>query len=171
MKYNVKYDRWVTKDGLVYRYDKNKDRLVQCCDTILNNGYIMNSTKVGSKLQHRIVWETFNGEIPDSLEIDHINTIRTDNKLDNLRVCTKSENMLNPITRKLNSESKKGKTFSIETRKKISKNLRKPRSDFGEKFFKHYGFTKRGGDINLYYRELRWYRNNNKVCRWEVEDK
>lgn len=170
MKYNAKYDRWVTKGGLVYRYDKKKDRLVQCSDTILNSGYISNSTKIGGKLQHRIVWETFNGQIPDGLEIDHLNTIRTDNRLENLRVCTKSENMLNPITRKRNSEAQKGKTLSVETCKKMSKNLRKPRSDFGEKFFEHYGFTKRGGDINLYKRELWWYHRHNKVCSWEVEE-
>ena len=30
MKYNEKYDRYVTKGGLVYRYDKKRDRLIQC---------------------------------------------------------------------------------------------------------------------------------------------
>lgn len=30
MKYNEKYDRYVTKSGLVYRYDKKTDRLIQC---------------------------------------------------------------------------------------------------------------------------------------------
>ena len=30
MKYNAKYDRWVTKGGLVYRYSKRQDKLVMC---------------------------------------------------------------------------------------------------------------------------------------------
>lgn len=171
MKYNTKYDRWVSKNGLVYRYDNKLDKLVLCSDTKINGGYITNSTKIGSKLQHRIVWETFNGDIPTGYEIDHLNTIRTDNKLENLRVCTKSENMLNPITRKRNSEAQKNKVLSKESRAKISSNLKKPKSDFGQKYFNHYGFTKRGGDINLYNRELYWYNKHNKVCSWEVEDK
>ena len=32
MKYNAKYDRWVSKDGLVYRYDKKNDKLVLCSE-------------------------------------------------------------------------------------------------------------------------------------------
>jgi len=171
MLYNAKYDRWVSKDGLVYRYDKKNDKLVLCSDSKLNSGYISNSTKLGCKLQHRIVWETFNGDIPTGYEIDHINTIKTDNKLENLRVCTKSENMLNPLTRKRNSEAQKRKVISKETRAKMSESLKKPKSEFGKKFFKHYGFTSSGGDINLYHREFYWYIKHNKVCRWEAEDK
>ena len=170
MKYNAKYDRWVSKDGLVYRYDKKKDKLVLCKDSKINSGYIMNGVKGGVQLQHIIVWETFKDTIQDGHEIDHINTIKTDNRLENLRVCTKSENMLNSITRKRCSEAQKNRFFSEETRAKISKNLRKPRSDFGQKYFNHYGFTKRDGDRNLYARELYWYIKHNKVCRWEVED-
>ena len=167
MKYNAKYNRWVSKEGLVYRYDTNLDKLVLCTDTKLNSGYISNSTKVGAKLQHRIVWETFKGNIPDGYEIDHINTIKTDNRLENLRVCTKSENMLNPLTRKRNSEAQMNKVLSEKTRSRISESLNKPKGEFGKKFFKHYGFTKRG-DVNLYRRELNWYIKHNKVCRWEV---
>ena len=58
---------------------------------------------------HRLVWETFNGKIPDGMEIDHINTVRDDNRLDNLRVVTHKENNANPITsdrvRKANRET------------------------------------------------------------------
>lgn len=168
MKYNAKYDRWVSKDGLVYRYDSKQDKLVLCSDSKLNSGYISNSTKVGGKLQHRIVWETFNGDIPTGYEIDHINTIKTDNRLENLRICTKSENMLNPLTRKRNSEAQMNKVLSKETRSKISHSLKKPRTDFGEKFFEHYGFTYSCGDKKLYMKELMWYRRH-KVCSWEVE--
>lgn len=41
---------------------------------------------------HRAVWEAFNGAIAPGLEIDHINGIRTDNRLVNLRAVTKTEN-------------------------------------------------------------------------------
>ena len=47
---------------------------------------------------HRLVYEAFNGPIPDGLQIDHINTVRDDNRLANLRVVTSKENHANPIT-------------------------------------------------------------------------
>lgn len=44
---------------------------------------------------HRIVWIMFNGDIPDNLEIDHINRDKYDNHIENLRLVTKSQNSLN----------------------------------------------------------------------------
>lgn len=45
-------------------------------------------------------------------EVEHIDTNRTNNVVSNLRWATVSMNKLNPITRKRNSESKKGHTFT-----------------------------------------------------------
>jgi hypothetical protein len=41
---------------------------------------------------HRIVWEHFFGPIPRGLEIDHINNIRDDNRLENLQLLSHKEN-------------------------------------------------------------------------------
>ena len=41
---------------------------------------------------HRLVWETFNGDIPDDLTIDHIDTNKKNNSLANLRLLTRSKN-------------------------------------------------------------------------------
>ena len=40
----------------------------------------------------RFIWIYFNGEIPKGLEIDHINHIKTDNRLENLRLVTPKQN-------------------------------------------------------------------------------
>ena len=56
-------------------------------------------------LVHRLVWEAFRGPIPDGYEIDHINTVRDDNRLANLRCVTPKENNHNPITRERHLES------------------------------------------------------------------
>lgn len=163
MKYNAKYDRWVSKEGLIYRYDKKRDRLVLCKLTLLH-GYQIITCQQPKKcivLIHRMVYETFNGEIPQGYEIDHINTIKTDNSLKNLRCVTHSENMLNPITRKLRSKTLKGKP---------SNNKGKGVSEFGKKFVEHYGFGA-SENIKLYQKENRFYWKNDKRCSWEVDNK
>lgn len=47
----------------------------------------------------RIVYEVLVGPIPDGMEIDHVNTVRDDNRVENLRVVTHRDNLLNPLTR------------------------------------------------------------------------
>ena len=150
MKYIEKYNRYVTKGGLIYRYSEKKDKLIICKQTKKDNGYYKITVKVNGVTKqvdvHRIVYETFNGEIPNGMEIDHINTVRDDHRLENMRLVTRKENMNNPIT--------------IE---KLKNNIT---SEFGLKFKEHFGITN-SDDHKLYDRELMWYRNHNKVCRWE----
>lgn len=45
-------------------------------------------------LEHRLAWFYVHGEIPEH-EIDHINQIRDDNRISNLRQVTRSENQRN----------------------------------------------------------------------------
>ena len=42
---------------------------------------------------HRLVWISFNGTIPEGLQVNHINEIKTDNRLENLNLMTAKENM------------------------------------------------------------------------------
>ena len=43
-------------------------------------------------LVHRLVWEAFNGTIPENMQVNHINEIKTDNRLSNLNLMTAKEN-------------------------------------------------------------------------------
>jgi hypothetical protein len=61
------------------------------------------------------------GEIPEGMVIDHINTIRTDNRLENLRCVTHLENNNNPLTIKHQSLSAKRRGMPLETLKKAWK--------------------------------------------------
>lgn len=57
---------------------------------------------------HRLVAITFIPNPNNKSEIDHINTNVEDNRVDNLRWVTSSENKLNPITRARMAKAKKG---------------------------------------------------------------
>ena len=100
-----------------------KDRLLK--PSFNNSGYlyvILYKNGVGKHyLIHRLVAEAFILNPEEKSDIDHINTIRDDNRVENLRWVTKSENMNNELTRKKNSESHKGKQLSEETKDRISK--------------------------------------------------
>lgn len=65
---------------------------------------------------HVIAWVIFYGTWPDR-EIDHINTIKTDNRIKNLRLATRSENNRNKPVRSDSSIGLKGVTFHPQTGK------------------------------------------------------
>lgn len=60
---------------------------------------------------HQIVWVLHNGDVPDGLEIDHINGQRNDNRIENLRLVTRSENLQNTRTPNHSSTGIKGVSF------------------------------------------------------------
>ena len=65
-------------------------------------------------LEHRLIWLMFYEETPD--EIDHINGIPDDNRLENLRPCTRTENLYNSKMRINNSSGVKGVYWNKQRR-------------------------------------------------------
>lgn len=155
MKYNDKYDLYLDDDFIIYYWDSKLDKLMQSKIYKNGTGYFIVNTNTGLKRVHRIIYETFVGTIPDGYEIDHINTICTDNRLENLRCVTHTGNMNNPITLKHMSKSQKGNTNARGN----------THSEFGIKFKDYYGIT-RYKNIKLYRKEHMWYLRHGK-CRWE----
>ena len=61
---------------------------------------------------HRLVASAFPeicGEYVNGLEVDHLNTLKTDNRATNLRWCTLKQNRNNPLTKQHYSDVQKGK--------------------------------------------------------------
>ena len=64
---------------------------------------------------HRLVFEVFVGQIPDDRELDHINDKRGDNRLENLRVVTHYQNLME----KESSRANRARASRVSIRKAI----------------------------------------------------
>jgi len=83
------------RDGMLFRDGKRLGFDAR------NRGY--RQITVGSRkkyYEHRVIWVYHNGEIPEGLEIDHINGKRDDNRIENMRLVTRADNNKNTGTKR-----------------------------------------------------------------------
>lgn len=80
---------------------------------------------------HRMAWALYYGEQPPK-EIDHINCIKNDNRIINLRACTRSQNQCNHTIRSDNTSGFKGVSWDSKRRKWIAMiNINKKQKNLG----------------------------------------
>ena len=103
---------WIgyTRNGEEFRFDNEDYERVIEYNWYLHkgNGYIethiYKENKKRTKLKiHRLIMNP-----PDNMQIDHINHDKTDNRRQNLRICTNAENQYNQSKRKDNTSGYKG---------------------------------------------------------------
>lgn len=84
-------------------YGTGKERI--CKLSVNGDGYLL--VKIDGKTMkvHRLVLESFMPNPENKPCIDHINTIKTDNRIGNLKWVNHKENSNNPLTRKHMSEN------------------------------------------------------------------
>jgi hypothetical protein len=79
----------------------------QIAGTVNQEGYVNIGVLRKRYLAHRLAWLYVNGEMPDG-EIDHINRIRSDNRISNLRAVSRKQNCENLGVRSDNTTGFRG---------------------------------------------------------------
>lgn len=81
--------------GLVYAPKSNTPGKPVGAQT--KKGYLRLCTNIAGRqhhfMVHRIVWVSVNGPVPDGHEVDHIDRVKTDNRISNLEAVPGSVNM------------------------------------------------------------------------------
>lgn len=83
------------------------------CSSINSDGYLMIMINGKAYPAHRLAWLIVYGTMPDGF-IDHINRVRTDNRISNLRLVTHSENMQNRKIQKNNKSGYRGVSWDAK---------------------------------------------------------
>lgn len=81
------------------------------CGTEKEDGYVLISIDRVLYRAHRLAWLYCYGRWPDG-DIDHINRIRSDNRISNLREANRSENLCNSSRRSDNKTGIRGVSFN-----------------------------------------------------------
>lgn len=87
-------ERFIYQEGKLYfRIDRGNKKAGTLAGNQRKDGYI--DIFICGKLvrAHRLIWMMHHGVMPEF--IDHINGIRNDNRIENLRVATRSQNQMN----------------------------------------------------------------------------
>lgn len=84
-------------EGLLFwrERDKFENRDEVAGYTHKESGYVHVTWKGQTWKVHRLIWIWHHGDIPEDLTLDHINRVRNDNRIENLRLVTHSDNQVN----------------------------------------------------------------------------
>lgn len=116
-------DSWLTQEILrsLITYDPETGTLARlpsgrAAGAVNDNGYVLISIRKKQYRAHRLAWLYMTGSWPVA-DLDHINGIRTDNRIANLREATRSQNLFN---KKMDRRNKSGfRGVSWTTKKKL----------------------------------------------------
>jgi len=165
----------VSSEGKIFKNGKEKKG---CVDN--RNGYIRVYMHSKRYYLHRIVAQAFIPNPENKLCIDRLNTVKTDNRVENLRWVSHKENSNNPLTKKHQSEwartdetkrkmseAKKGsnhpfygKHRSEETKRKMSEAHSKP----VVQYTKEGEFIREWSSVSEIERELGYNQGNISMC-------
>jgi len=99
------------KDGVLYnKINRKKARVGEVSGTVSDKGYRKIAVLGNIYRSHRLIYLMHHGDLPSA--IDHIDGNKLNNRIENLRKCTQSQNCYNSKMRKDNSAGVKGVYWS-----------------------------------------------------------
>jgi hypothetical protein len=118
MTYEEALKTFEYKDGLLYwLIDTGKKKTTgKVAGTKREKGHIQIQYKGKIYRAHNIVWLMHNKELPKQI-IDHINCNPSDNRIENLRLATNSQNLANRTKTKANTSGYKGVWWNNQLKK------------------------------------------------------
>jgi len=90
-----------------WKISKGTKKVGSIAGAINRTGYFAITIDKHRYLSHRLAWFYFYGVWPNE-DVDHKNRVRTDNRIANLRLASKSQNQFNSSIRKDNTSGYKG---------------------------------------------------------------
>jgi hypothetical protein len=139
---------FLPNDKITLVDDSDYDFLNQWKWYITSNGYVARKDKEGRHFRmHRVLMNT-----PIGMDTDHINRNKLDNRRNNLRICTRSENNINSKTRKDNGSNFTGVCWDNSKNKWRSFiNVDKNRIELGYFHLKKEAITiRKNAELRLY---------------------
>jgi hypothetical protein len=102
------------KDGFLFWKEtiNNRSRKGKKAGHLHSSGYMHVQVDKKTYKVHRIIYEIFNGPIPEGYVIDHIDRNKNNNIIENLRLATISQNLFNTSKTIKNSTGYKGVRYS-----------------------------------------------------------
>ncbi len=95
---------------LLHRNEHHKKKFGARAGFSATRGYRASSVDNKTSQEHRAIWVMHHGDIPKDLHIDHINGIKDDNRIENLRLVTVKDNAMNKRVYKNNTSGHHGIT-------------------------------------------------------------
>ena len=122
------------KDTGLFKYLKPSNSSTKCwwSGSLSLQGYSRLYFEGKTVQAHKVAWLLTYGEIGAGLEVDHIDGDRTNNKISNLRLCTRSQNLYNRPN--LRGDSRLGKGVSLHKKTglwRVRLNVNKKQLNFG----------------------------------------
>jgi hypothetical protein len=87
---------------------------------LATNGYVYINIDGRPQLAHRLAWLYVNGEWPPD-QVDHIDRVRSNNRIANLRSASTSDNACNGVLRFSNTSGYRGVSWSKEKKKWVAR--------------------------------------------------
>lgn len=81
------------EDGSIEKIDGRSGKSVRAMGTPSSDGYRNMGIKRRMMQVHRLVATAWMGEIGEGLTVDHINGVKHDNRIENLRIVSRTQNM------------------------------------------------------------------------------